>query len=383
MMAYDDIIYGIKFLYDNTYCIFNDKVYKQLDGTPMGSAISSLLADIVMDDLESDCLQKLGFSPLFYFRYVDDIILCIPENKVDFTLETFNSYHNKLQFTIENEKDNRINFLDTIIIKDNNNIITTDWYQKSTFSGRILHFNSNHPKHQKIAMIYNLIDRALILSDKKFHHKNMSIVNQILSSNNYPQIFIKKYASRRISILKNCNFNLNNRNYGENNNKSINYKDKIIVKVPYKCGLYSNVKRILNNNTFFVIPKIKKELVKIVRKGKMDNKLNKTGVIYKIKCNDCECVYIGETKRSLYMRIKEHQYYVKKNKKTSVLATHSNKCNHTFNFENVEVIDEEPNWHMRITSEMLHIHLQDAPLNCKEDTENLHSSYMYVLNTLK
>ena len=41
----------------------------------MGSSISSFFAYIVLEDLEKYCLSILGFPPIFYYRYVDDIIL--------------------------------------------------------------------------------------------------------------------------------------------------------------------------------------------------------------------------------------------------------------------------------------------------------------------
>ena len=64
-----------------TYFTFDDKIYKKIFGTLMGSPISSLFADMVMDDLESDCLRILkdnrNCSLLFYYRYFDDTILCV------------------------------------------------------------------------------------------------------------------------------------------------------------------------------------------------------------------------------------------------------------------------------------------------------------------
>ena len=56
----------------------------------MGSAISPILADIFMDDIENEVLLKLDFTPTFYLRYVDDIIGCIPKNKINHMLHTFN-----------------------------------------------------------------------------------------------------------------------------------------------------------------------------------------------------------------------------------------------------------------------------------------------------
>ena len=102
---------------DSTYFQFNNKYYVQIFGTPMGSPISGLFADILMEDLESDCLKKLYFSPMFYFRNVDDILTFIPFDKIDEILTIFNSYDVRLQFTHEIESENRINFLELLIIR--------------------------------------------------------------------------------------------------------------------------------------------------------------------------------------------------------------------------------------------------------------------------
>ena len=59
----------------------------------MGSAVSSIFADIVLEDFETECLYILDFKPVFFFRYVDDIIAWIPKNKFKNILDTFNSYH--------------------------------------------------------------------------------------------------------------------------------------------------------------------------------------------------------------------------------------------------------------------------------------------------
>lgn len=101
----------------------------------MGSPLSPILADIVLDDLETQCLGELNFDIPFFYRYVDDILTFLPKNKVDTTLAIFNNYHLRMKFTLEVENNGTINFLDTMVIRDNNKLIT-NWYQKPTYSGR-------------------------------------------------------------------------------------------------------------------------------------------------------------------------------------------------------------------------------------------------------
>ena len=48
----------------------------------MGSLISPMFAEIVMEDLGKYVFEKLGFVVPFYFRYVDDTLLCVPLDKL-------------------------------------------------------------------------------------------------------------------------------------------------------------------------------------------------------------------------------------------------------------------------------------------------------------
>ena len=58
----------------DTHFIFNDDLYKQIDGVSMGSPLGPILAGIFMSKLESNYLDNCPthFKPQFYKRYVDD-----------------------------------------------------------------------------------------------------------------------------------------------------------------------------------------------------------------------------------------------------------------------------------------------------------------------
>ena len=222
-------------------------------------------------------------------------------------------------------------------------------------------------------MVYNLTDRALILSDSTYQKNNIKIVNNILLANKYPPPFLNKYIHKRWNLLKNCDYNLTRIVNLQNNV----YKNKTFVRVPFKFGFYQKNKKVLDSDKYHVTPLINKDMRKIIKKGKMDNIINKTGVVYKITCKDCPSMYTGETKRPLFMRLDEH------NKgKTAVITTHSNTLHHTFNFEKPEVIDEEANWGKRKLSESMQIHLHHQNINLKQDTNNFNDSYIHTINTL-
>ena len=57
----------------STYFTYNNKCYEQIFGTPMGSSLSPVIANMVMEDLEQQALSTLHNPPSIWVRYVDDV----------------------------------------------------------------------------------------------------------------------------------------------------------------------------------------------------------------------------------------------------------------------------------------------------------------------
>ena len=265
--------------------------------------MSSIFADIVLEDLENTCLQKLDFKPTFYLRYVDDVITCIPASKLNVMLNIFNTYHPRLQFTYEVENNKTINFLDVQLLRKNNKIIY-NWYRKPTFSARFLNFHSNHTKYQKVGMIYTLVDKAILLSDSSFHANNLDLVKNFLIENGYPEKFIDFYIKKR---LDNMHFRQTNDVISYDKNKKIIAKRPKIC-IPYIKGFYESIRKIFGKYNIITLPIICNNLNNVVIKGKdILKKENKTKAVYKLECNNCTASYVGMSTREALDRIDEHR----------------------------------------------------------------------------
>lgn len=81
-----------------------------------GSSSSPIIADIPTQQFETTSINSLNFNIPRYIRYVDDILLFIPQNKIDITFKIFNFFHDRSKFTTESPQQNNINFLILIII---------------------------------------------------------------------------------------------------------------------------------------------------------------------------------------------------------------------------------------------------------------------------
>lgn len=344
----------------------------------MGSPISPFFADLVMEDLEIDCLHTLkhkhSVEPVFYFRYVDDICMCIKKEHIELVVKVFNSYDKHLQFTFELEDNNRINFLDLTLIKDNNRIIT-DWFKKPTSSDRMINYFSDHPIQQKKNIVFNLVDRAISLSHSAFHSDNLKKVKSILKMNNYPIEFSEKYIKVRLNKIKFANLN------NVKNNKSDIYKRIFKVGLPFVNNCFFELSNILREHNISTIPLVNKNTNTIVQLGKdVVKKWDRTNIVYKFTCKDCPACYIGETKRSFLTRVNEHR---KNTSLASVVYNHRQNMHHDFDWDNAKILDYESNWKKRTILEMIHIKSNCHTINKKEDAFSLNRIYFPLLRCLK
>ena len=78
----------------------------------MGSPLAPAMADIFMNWLVETASNKSNHQFTVH-RYVDDLFLTFDDpNHIDHVFRTFNSIHQKIKFTKENEETNKLAFLD-------------------------------------------------------------------------------------------------------------------------------------------------------------------------------------------------------------------------------------------------------------------------------
>jgi len=131
----------------------------------------------------------------------------------------------------------------------------------------------------------------------------------------------------------------------------------------------------------FTIPNTLNIFVK-TGKDKIDRS-SRCNVVYKIDCQNCDASYVGQIKRRLTTRIREHKNDINKKSGTlSVISSHRLQ-NHEFDWDDVHILDSESSWYKRIISEMIHIKMQSYGLNKQSDTEILSDSYYPIIQHLK
>lgn len=370
-LTLDDFINAVNLVLNNSYFQYENDFFQQLNGCAMGSPISSTIAQLVMEHLEETTINNLDFDITFFKRYVDDCLTSVPENKINEILTAFNDFHPSLQFTIETEKNNEINFLDLTLIRNvNENNIKTKWYTKKTWSGRYLNYNSNHPNKQKRSVVIGLTDRAIALTSPEFRPEILKKVKQTLLNNHFPEKLITRIVKQRIHVFYNKT---------KKHMAKIKPQNNKYIALPYTEGMSEKIKYILAKHNITVCYRAQ-NLVKSLfspLKMKIPEK-KKSNVVYAIPCLNCPKKYIGMTTQLLNNRLNGHKYT--KNASTA-LHKHESQTNHEFNFNETKILVQETNYQKLTVREMIEIKREKEAVNDKKDIGTLSQIYYNLINT--
>ena len=251
-------------------CI-RDRHYIQNEGLAMGAPTSAILSEVFLQNLEhmliTDILKKHHI--IDYYRYVDDILIVYNTQKTNIidTLNEFNTIHHKIKFKMEQQSQNKLNYLD-LTIMTNNNELKFAIYRKPTSTDLIIHNTSCHPyEHKKAAINYlrNRINTYKLTNEGKI--KEEGIINRILVNNEYPPHV--------------CDHNK------KQHNNNIPRKDKWTTFTYFGPNIRS-ISKLFRNINIKIAFKTNNTIKKILKtKEETTDKYSLCGV-YQMKCKDCD-----------------------------------------------------------------------------------------------
>lgn len=364
----NEFVRGLKLVIENCTFSFDNVIYEQIFGSPMGSPVSPVLADLVMEMLEENTIRKLKFRLPFYSRFVDDCMTSCPKGKSEELLEQFNQYDVNLQFTKEVENENKIPFLDLLLIRQDNGEVKTNWYHKNTWSGRYLNYHSSMPYTYKRNTITILTQKVMKLADPMYHQSNFQLILETLMKNGYPEEMVK-------------NIMLKTRNNETTANTSNSEKTTRFVSVPYVKGVFEKIKPIFKKHDITIVGKghnnLKSNLFSSVKDKVPVQK--QSNVVYSIKCS-CSKVYIGQSSRWLEKRMADHKYNARiKNNTHSALCDHLINSGHEIDWNNVEVVHRERKQKCRDVMEMILIKTTPDTINRQNECKYLSNAYDNII----
>ena len=124
-------------------------------GTAMGSLVSIVVAEIVMQSIEEQALTTYKQTVPLWLGYVNDTFTAVHKDEIDAFHKHLNRQNTDIQFTREVEENGKIPFLDCLVARHDNKLQTTI-YRKLTHTDRLLDQSTYNPTFHKATTIQTL-----------------------------------------------------------------------------------------------------------------------------------------------------------------------------------------------------------------------------------
>lgn len=344
----------LKLVFSKNIFRFNKRVYVQNIGIAMGCKCGPSLANLYLYILESKWLKI--HRPLAYFRFIDDILI-VSLCRLNLELFRLQFEYLKLNIVI----DDSVNFLDLNVSYDGFLCkLKFKLYIKPTYNGSYLVVNSNHPSH-----IFRNIPKSLFLRIRKICSSFIDYL--IYSSKVYVNLVQKGYDSKYLDYLRvgiafinrsdllpykvkngsnglvdqvktffdfDRNFHMVKslfiKNFYEVSSSSswmMNLRPFFVYKIKPNLSLLTvhSLNFNLNFNSCFTRSclnnckicsfiygssyiKVNNSVLPMLSNANCDS----CNVVYIIMCTKCTVFYVGETSKSLRIRISQHLNGIKR-----------------------------------------------------------------------
>ena len=332
---------------------FESEEYEQIDGLPMGSPLSGVLANLFMETLEADHYLGIVGPYALWIRYADDVTLLIAVRVVTEDLAArLNAVHPRIQFTWEEEQENQLPVLDVMIKRDSNHEPRFAVYRKPTCKDDYIHYLSAHSERVKSGVIIGLFLRALRICSPEYLDDEFNHVIEAFKRLHYPEGMLLRLKRTAIAIK-------------ERGPREPQRETRPIIVVPHS-PLTEQLEAHLGQHLRIATPSQTKigEMVKTARARHTPE----DSVVYKIPCGDdsCEEAYYGQTCRGLKKRLSEHIRAFKNGDDNSAFLRHAYRTDHPPGWTKAQII------HKGISSKKKRLFLESAVIrSCKNFNSGL------------
>ena len=179
--------------------------YRQKEGLSMGSKLSPAISNIFLNMME--CIIIKNFIDqnilLFYCRYVDDCCLLVRKRYKNIIFQKMNSFDPYLKFTEVLMSDNKIIYLDTKIVKNDDSLELEQYRKTSIHSTCMMNYKQAiAPLQYKNSCLNGEIYRAKnCTTNETTLNLALQDLEQVFINNQYPKSLIKSKIDKKNSRL--------------------------------------------------------------------------------------------------------------------------------------------------------------------------------------
>ena len=300
------------------------------EGVAMGSLVSAVVDNLYMEFFEELAPDTALTTPRVWKRYVDDTFCIHGKGSIKELLHHLNGVRPTIKFTLEQEEDGKIPFLDTLLRKEDGSL-DVSIYRKLTHTDRYLRFKSHHPTDVKGGVVRCFHNTARgIISTQDNLKKEVDHLAGVLKQNAYPANFICNASAP--PTQKTADTSSHHEEQKEERGP--------LVVMPCVAGMSEDIRRICRKFNIRVVFKFRQTLRSVLAMVKDTLPIGtQSNVVYRIPCS-CGQVYIGDTRRRLETRQKESRDVCERGMMVkSVVVEHAWGDHHPIHWEKTTVLD--------------------------------------------
>ncbi|BHF74925.1 hypothetical protein SprV_0501801500 [Sparganum proliferum] len=201
--VYDDIQNALKIEHlmrlfefcQQTFFTVVGETYEQIKGTPVGSPVSGLVAELVLQELEK--IAFIQHEPVFWRRHVDDTFVIAKRDMLQH-FHCNNAIFPDIKLTREEEQEQQLPFLDVLVKRNPNGEREKTVYRKATNTKQLLSFHSNHPVAHKRSCLKMLFKRIQThRSQQEDRAREARYLHDQFVQHGYPRAFIRRCLRSR------------------------------------------------------------------------------------------------------------------------------------------------------------------------------------------
>ena len=318
---------------------FNKEEYAQHEGLAMGSPLSPVAACLFMEMLEEEQFTKIMGQDTKWFRYVDDILIIAPKDlNLEEKLEELNQVHELIEFTIEEEINKTLAFLDIQIIRQDDGV-RFKVFRKPTNKEDYVHFFSAHSARTKSGIAIGFFLRAFRICSDEHLDEEINHIFDIFQNLKYPKALLISWKNKAKHIKRKKRQEKENQDKMTRQEKQEDIRKKIperMIVVPHSKHV-SEIAKGLKHAGVKVVAKSGVKIGDIIQSKEKKLK-NENSIVYKVPCGSCDKSYVGETHRGLQTRISEHRRDLKYHRLTNSMVIHSENEDHLPNWKDAVAI---------------------------------------------
>lgn len=322
----------------------------------MGSPTSPSIAKIVVQFFETKWKELENFENItFLVRYMDDYLgkWSGSVNTLEEFVKDINLLDPHIKLTLEIEKEGSLNYLDSTITRENNNL-TFKTFEKEFSSKAVLPGDAFQDKSVKRSLIIGETIRTLRISDDT--ENDLNKLKRKLMNNNYSKPFIENTMNQAVKLET-------KRSQTTDQSSKAQKKPKLITKFLGRAS--DKLRKKLRPLNIQVVNKKQLNLEGIFSSSFKYKTDNESGIVYKIYCN-CGDYYIGESGFDFQKRKNEHIRDLRTSTGTNALVNHCTESDHFIDWSKSSLLDRESDRTRRKLKESLLIKDQKPRINISE-----------------